>query len=220
MNIFRLSGDLLHLASILILLLKIYSHKNCRGISLKTQGLYLVVFLTRYVDLLYNFTSMYNWIMKIIFIASAGAIVYLMKFKRPISDTYDAKADGFNVLYLILPSALLALVINEYFSFTEILWTFSLYLEAVAIVPQLMTIHEKAKESRGFVEVLTSHYVFALGGYRFMYLLNWIYRYFTEDDYRNWIVWLSGMVQSAIYCDFFYYYIKAQLAGQKMSLPV
>lgn len=35
------------------------------GISLKTQFLYALVFLCRYVDLFWNFASMYNWIMKV-----------------------------------------------------------------------------------------------------------------------------------------------------------
>ena len=48
MNIFRLSGDMLHLASILILLLKIRVSKSCAGVSLKTQELYLIVFVCRY----------------------------------------------------------------------------------------------------------------------------------------------------------------------------
>ena len=35
------------------------------GISLKTQCLYVLVFCTRYIDLLWNFASMYNWCMKV-----------------------------------------------------------------------------------------------------------------------------------------------------------
>ena len=35
------------------------------GISLKTQVLYVIVFCTRYIDLLWNFASMYNWCMKV-----------------------------------------------------------------------------------------------------------------------------------------------------------
>ena len=35
MNPIRITADILHLFSLLILLLKIYSTKNCRGISLK-----------------------------------------------------------------------------------------------------------------------------------------------------------------------------------------
>ena len=48
MNLFRLLGDLSHLASILILLHKIQSTRSCRGISFKTQLLYLIVFLARW----------------------------------------------------------------------------------------------------------------------------------------------------------------------------
>lgn len=102
----------------------------------------------------------------------------------------------------------------------QILWTFSIYLEAVAIVPQLIVVHRYAAQQNGFVEGLTSHYVFCLGGYRAMYLVNWVYRIFTEPGYRNWIVWISGLVQTAIYCDFFYYYIMAQVSGENVVLPI
>ena len=56
---------------------------------------------------------------------------------------------------------------------------------------------------------MTSHYIVALGGYRFFYLLNWIYRLATEEGYdtSNWIVWISGLIQTALYVDFFYYYV-------------
>jgi len=110
MNIFRLLGDLSHLASsecavlllpascivtcspvavadgaswagpVLILIQKIHKSRSCRGISFKTQALYLTVFATRYIDLVTGpYYSFYNTIMKIIFLASSGWIVYLMK---------------------------------------------------------------------------------------------------------------------------------------------
>lgn len=41
-----------------------------------------------------------------------------------------------------------------------------------------------------------------------LYLLNWIYRYFTEESYSHWLVWIAGAVQTALYADFFYYYFK------------
>jgi len=211
---------MLHLLSIFILFLKILTARSCRGVSLKTQVLYMIVFLTRYVDLFYSFFSLYNSIMKVIFIVTSVGIVYLMKFKAPYCDTYDKSKDVFFLPYIIVPCAILALLVNEYFSVTEILWTFSIYLEAIAIIPQLIVVHQYAKQSGGFVETLTSHYVFALGGYRALYLLNWIYRFCTEVGYRDWIVWISGVVQTAMYADFFYFYIKAAKAGTVMSLPI
>jgi hypothetical protein len=85
--------------------------------------------------------------------------------------------------------------------------------QAVAIVPQLVVVHAFAKAHNGFVESLTSDYVFCLGGYRAMYLVNWIYRLATEPGYTNWIVWVSGIIQTGIYCDFFYYYVKRYALG-------
>jgi ER lumen protein retaining receptor len=58
MNIFRLAGDMTHLASCLVLLLKIVTTKSCRGVSLRTQELYLLVFVTRYLDLFTTYISL------------------------------------------------------------------------------------------------------------------------------------------------------------------
>jgi len=59
MNLFRLAGDMTHVLSILVLLLRLQAAKNANGISLKTQELYLVsVHLTHLlliVDQLYSF---------------------------------------------------------------------------------------------------------------------------------------------------------------------
>ena len=66
-------------------------------------------------------------------------------------------------------------MLNHEFSLMEILWTFSIYLESVAILPQLFMV-----QKTGEAESITSHYLFALGSYRGLYILNWIYRYYFE----------------------------------------
>ena len=143
-----------------------------------------------------------------------------MKFAEPYKKSYDPKIDKLPIYYIIIPCIILALLFNEEFTFTEISWSFSLFLESVAIVPQIIVVHNYASENEGFVENLTSDYVFCLGGYRAMYLLNWIYRYLTEPHYRNWIIWITGMIQTAVYCDFFYYYIISRMKGKNVVLPV
>jgi len=70
----------------------------------------------------------------------------------------------------------------------------------------------------GEAETITSHYLFALGIYRFLYILNWIYRYYTES-FIDWISVVAGVVQTVLYCDFFYLYITKVLKGKKLSLP-
>jgi ER lumen protein retaining receptor len=47
-----------------------------------------------------------------------------------------------------------------------------------------------------------------IGAYRALYIANWVYRYFTEPDYSNALVWVAGAVQTIIYLDFFYYYLQ------------
>ena len=211
MNFFRLLGDLSHLLAIILLLLKIWKTRSCAGISGKSQILFLVVFVTRYLDLVTNFVSLYNTTMKIFFISSAAATVYLMYFK--FKATYDGNHDTFRVEFLLAPTALLALVLNHDFSVMEILWTFSIYLESVAILPQLFMVSKT-----GEAETITSHYLFALGSYRGLYILNWIYRFYFESFY-DIIAIVAGVVQTVLYCDFFYLYVTKVMAGKKIVLP-
>ncbi|KAF9047549.1 ER lumen protein retaining receptor-domain-containing protein [Panaeolus papilionaceus] len=211
MNLFRLLGDLSHLASIFILLHKIQTTRSCRGISFKTQALYVLVFVARYLDLFFRYVSVYNTVMKIFFISSSAYILYLMKIKyRP---TNDPSIDTFKVEYLVGPCLILALLFNYSFSFTEILWSFSIWVEAVAILPQLFML-----QRTGEAETITTHYLAALGVYRALYIPNWIYRYFTEGLVDP-IAVTAGIVQTGLYLDFFYVYFTKVLQGQKFELP-
>ncbi|KAK7940359.1 hypothetical protein WMY93_003685 [Mugilogobius chulae] len=197
MNIFRLTGDLSHLAAIIILLLKIWKSRSCAGISGKSQILFAIVFTTRYLDLLTSFISLYNTCMKVIYIGCAYATVYLIyaKFRA----TYDGNHDSFRVEFLLVP--------------VGILWTFSIYLESVAILPQLFMISKT-----GEAETITTHYLFCLGLYRALYLFNWIWRFYFEGFF-DMIAIVAGVVQTVLYCDFFYLYVTKVLKGKKLSLP-
>uniref|UniRef100_A0A8B9SBA4 ER lumen protein-retaining receptor n=1 Tax=Apteryx owenii TaxID=8824 RepID=A0A8B9SBA4_APTOW len=119
------------------------------------------------------------------------------KFKA----TYDGNHDTFRVEFLVAPAALLAFLVNHDFTPLEILWTFSIYLEAVAILPQLFLVSKT-----GEAEAITSHYLFALGLYRALYLGNWLWRYHAEG-FCDLIAVVAGLVQTVLYCDFFYLYI-------------
>jgi ER lumen protein retaining receptor len=83
---------------------------------------------------------------------------------------------------------------------TEVFWSFSIFLEAVAIFPQLFIL-----QRTGEAETITTHYLAALGAYRTLYIPNWIYRYFSEGLVDP-IAVISGLVQTALYADFFYVY--------------
>jgi ER lumen protein retaining receptor len=211
MNIFRLTGDLSHLLAIIILLLKIWKTRSCAGISGKSQILFGLVYITRYLDLFTNYISLYNSFMKIVFIGASLATLYLMyiKFKA----TYDRNHDTFRIEFLLIPVTLLALLVNHEFTPLEILWTFSIYLESVAILPQLFLVSKT-----GEAETITSHYLMALGSYRALYLMNWIWRYYFEGFY-DLIAIVAGVVQTVLYCDFFYLYVTRVIRGRALRLP-
>ncbi|OVA12418.1 ER lumen protein retaining receptor [Macleaya cordata] len=117
-----------------------------------------MVFLARYLDLFTDFISIYNTVMKIVFIASSLAIVWCMRVHRVVKRSYDKELDTFRHYFLVLGCFVLALLVNEKFTFQEIFWAFSLYLEAVAILPQLVLLQRS-----GNVDNLTGQYVFFLG---------------------------------------------------------
>ncbi|TPP63069.1 ER lumen protein-retaining receptor [Fasciola gigantica] len=178
---------------------------NRAGLSGRSQIAFALVFTTRYLDLFTSFISIYNSCAKIVFIVSSYATIYLMYKKFKV--TYDSNHDTFRLEFLLVPCAVLALLS------AQILWTFSIYLESVAILPQLFLITKT-----GEAETITSHYLFALGSYRALYILNWIYRYVVEG-YCDLIAIVAGIVQTLLYCDFFYLYITRVVKGKSLALP-
>lgn len=219
MNVFRLAGDMSHVVSIFLLILKLIATKNAQGISLKTQELFLLVFVTRYLDLFTTYYSAYNSVMKLLYIAATGYIVYMIRYKEPFKSKYDATQDSFlHLKFGVLPCAclsILTMLVRYSFDGIELLWTFSIYLEAIAIVPQLIVL-QRFRE----VDNLDGHYIFLLGSYRALYILNWVYRSYYEPYYHhNWIVYIAGTVQTLLYGDFFYYYVLSKYYGHKITLP-
>jgi len=211
---------MIHLASFGILFRRMLQARSVEGLSLKTQELYLLVFMTRYLDLFnfarVDFLHVYNFCMKIVYLSASATIVYYIRRKQPWKATYKPGEDSFlHVQYAIAPCAVLALLVHSEFSFMEVLWTFSIYLEAIAIMPQLILM-----QRYGNIENLTANYVFCLGAYRGLYVLNWVWRYAMDTHYHvskvSWIVWISGLIQTALYCDFFYYYAMSKWYNKTM----
>ena len=132
--------------------------------------------------------------------------------------TNDPNIDTFKVEYLLGASAVLAVLFPNRFLYspTEILWTFSIWLESAAILPQLFML-----QRTGEAETITTHYLFALGIYRAFYILNWIWRFFTDTkNSLEPVAVIAGILQTILYSDFFYIYYVKVLQGKKFNLPV
>ena len=212
MNLFGMLGDLSHYLAILTIFIKIISSKSCQGISGKSQILFLVVFITRYLDIFTNFISIYNTSIKIFFIASTLTNIFLVFFKY--KGTISSDLDTIRIEFLILLAGLLAVFINHEFVVMEVFWTFSVYLEAVSIIPQLsVSSHGKS------VEPVMLLYLAALGCHKLFYIFNWIHRYYNEGFY-DIIAISAGIVQTAIYANFFILYTIKRLADLKSESGV
>lgn len=90
------------------------------GISLKTQELYIIVFLARYLDLFTRYISFYNTVMKLIFLGTSIAIVWYMRYHKVVKQTYNKDEDTFRHYFLIPPCFVLALLVHRAFSVTEV----------------------------------------------------------------------------------------------------
>ncbi|GMM52425.1 Erd2 protein [Starmerella bacillaris] len=213
-NIFRIAGDVCHLVSIGLLLSKVTKSQSVAGLSFKTQALYMLVYITRYLDLIFGrWTSVYNTIFKFIYLGTSGYVLYLMTSKYK-STRSPPSVDTFKIQYLLGFSAVFALLFHLKFTLLELLWSFSIWLESVAILPQLFMIQRTGK-----AETMTTHYICALGLYRVLYVLNWIYRSFTKDP-SDKISFCGGIIQTLLYSDFFYVYYSKVYHGQNFTLPV
>jgi len=213
MNIFRFLADLAHVVSIFLLLAKIRSIGSVAGLSFRSQCLYLFVYLTRYLDLFHVWlwpTHIYMTLMKFLFIGSSGYTVYLMVY---VYKDGNPNYDSFKSRYLLGLCAVLALLFPYKYTVLEVFWTFSIFLESVAILPQLFMLRRTGKTDN-----ITQHYIFALGLYRALYIPNWIYRYYF-DGYVDPIAWVAGLVQTGLYVDFFRTYYQKLESGE-FKLPV
>ena len=58
--------------------------------------------------------------MKLIFITATFSIIWYMRRHRVVSQTYSKEEDTFKIVYLIVPAALLALLVNHELSLMEV----------------------------------------------------------------------------------------------------
>ena len=176
------------------------------GVSLITQMLYVGVFISRYLDLFWTppSESVWNFVLKIFYILSSLYIIFLMM--KVYARTREREKAWKLGAYCLGASVLLAPVVNviaqrKGFSFFEMLWTFSIILESVCVIPQLLLLRQTTVPT-----VIDSFYLLTLGSYRAFYILNWIVRLASSEHHFEWRAVLFGVIQTAFYVDFAWVY--------------
>jgi len=132
------------------------------------------------------------------------------------------------VVWLLVPAFLLALLLHPSLNgnfITDTAWTFALYVEAVAVLPQLYLFHRR----RGLIDGMLSNYVFALGVSRLLQLIFWVSSFQELNDarassiaaqYPGYLVVFSQIVHILLMGNFFWLYLESARQGKPMYLPV
>ncbi|KAL3770182.1 hypothetical protein ACHAW5_009277 [Stephanodiscus triporus] len=222
-----------------ILNLKTFTSRRATGISIKTLQLYSLVFFFRLTSIIRHegylpYDKSGDWLyhviefMSLVFTASAlwGCMV-------PFKSTYQSDVDkfgemnvppGFGAVYLAVPVLLLALVVHPNLNsdfLSDCAWTYAMYLESLALVPQLFMFQ---KQTSGVVELLTAHFVAALGFGRVMEFMFWVYSYHelqTKNGSKmpGYLALFSQFMQLVLMLDFFWYYYLAVKNATPLVLP-
>ncbi|KGO71908.1 ER lumen protein retaining receptor [Penicillium italicum] len=216
-NVFRIIGDLSHAGSICVLLWAIHKNKSAEGVSLLTQILYGVVFIFRYLDLFDPHTyksgtwhSIWNVSFKLFYLISSSYLIFLMMKVYPRTRERERawKLGSWSVAgSVVLAPVSIWLLESEPYNvwFIEFCWAFSIILESVCVLPQLLLLRQTTVPT-----VIDSYYLLALGSYRGFYILNWIIRLFKREPFYDWIAVVFGIVQTAFYVDFAWVYYSRQ----------
>lgn len=141
--------------------------------------------------------------MKIIFITTQLYIIFLI---NKYAYTYDKRLDNFEISRVVAIFMVISVILKDSTKgveryVREYLWTFSVLLECVAIVPQLLLLQET-----GEAEILTSKYIVTLGMYRMFYVFSWVMKA-RKGEYDLFLM-ATGMVQTLVYFNFFVAYYK------------
>jgi len=194
-NIYRYAADFLHLGGMLLGLFAIWSARSVEGFSRKTQVLYQIVYVTRYLDVFTSTQGMYLLFFKVFY----NLITMLMIVAFGIfGETYNPGADSCNIMAILVPTAVIAYLTSAGAGLEQEMWTYSELLEPLALLPQYIICYRATR-----VRPAAVIYVLAVGGYRLLYICNWIYkRYKWHGMYHDYTSWFGGGLEAVLFIDF------------------
>jgi len=142
--------------------------------------------------------------------------------------TYQEEYDTFKVQFIALGCFVLAVLVHPDLNNRPVfdtLWTTALYIDVVAMMPQLAMMGKIGGE----VEALTGHFVGATALSKFVNLVFW-YHAFSElapldgsFNLSGWAIITAHIVQVLLLCDFLFYYVRACIkfgVNARVQLPI
>lgn len=221
---------------------RMWSVKSAKGISVKTLEIYMITFVVRLLSIMRHqgylpFDKTGDWFYHAVECMSLVSVAFaIYGVFGPLISTYDEKYDKFGnlhvpnefgVVFLVVPCIIFAIIMHPNLNrewFSDTCWALSMYLEAVAMIPQIYMFQHQARDLGGIVDAMIGHTVFALGFSRVFELIFWVGSFKELADASGsklpgYIVLFSQLGHLIIMGDFFYYYLKSLSKGVPMELP-
>ncbi|EIM81955.1 uncharacterized protein STEHIDRAFT_134250 [Stereum hirsutum FP-91666 SS1] len=201
----RMSADMCIFLSFPVLLYRIRT-KGATGVSLSTQFMHCFAFFARYLDLFFKggeLGAYLTWMKIYILIAAITTVHSLLTAQRPFS-THEANS----ILSQVFATTSICLLLGSFLSYSppfsnlhlhlhtdlvEVAWAFSVYLAAVADVPQLMEYDRMERK-----DTLLTAYLVLCFAFRALYLPHLVLRYLDQGLF-DVISIFGGLVQTSIY---------------------
>jgi len=222
-----------------ILNVKTFKSKRATGVSVKTLQLYCLVFFFRLTSIIRHegylpYDKSGDWlyhiieIMALIFTGSAcwACMGPFKQTQQPDLDRFGEMnvPPGYGAVYLAVPILILAILVHPNLNsdfLSDVAWTYAMYLESVSLIPQLYMFQ---KQTSGVVELLTAHFVAALGFGRLLEFAFWVYSYHelataAGSKLPGYLALFSQFMQLVLMLDFFWYYYMAVKNATPLVLP-
>lgn len=171
--------------------------------------------MTRYVDYFSGFGySIWNTTFKTFYILSSFYVIFIMMrvYARTREREKAWKLGGACLAGSAVLAPLIMLIFRKKsdplygWGWIELFWDFSIILESVCVLPQLLLLRQTTVPT-----VIDSYYLLTLGSYRAFYILNWIVREFDTNQRKpDAISIIFGVIQTAFYIDFAWVYYSRQ----------
>jgi len=214
----------------LALLLKVRAQKTVKGISSKTLEMYVGVFMFRLSSTLVKngylpVDRSGDWAYQLADIVSLLIVFQLLYCcHKTHGTTYQLEHDTLEIAQALVPCFVLAffthgdLNSNKFF---DVMWTISMNMDTVALLPQLWMLTKIGGE----VEGMTTHFVAAIFVSRACAMLFWYYGYGElapssgGANIAGWTIMIMHSLQILFSADFMMHYLKSKFFGKKMVLP-
>merc|ERR1719487_1810663 len=205
--------------------MQISESKNVAGISGKALTMHAIKLCCRlgsslFLDGYLPTDQSGDWIYQLGDVLSLFMVLQILYFVYGAHKvSYQSEADTLDIRNLVMGAVVLAVLIHpdmNSWAPMDIVWTTHLYVDAIAMVPQLWMISRMGGEVKGF----TAHYIAATTLSNFLSGLFWFFAApdLVEDENSFNIAGLAingaHVVQMLLLLDFGYYYGKAFPQGR------